>query len=292
MFSAGRNRPRMIHCSTCIPTASRKRSPSSSAMAASGRSSGSTGSSEGGRQGPAEPEHPQNGPACEGRSPAIYWPTIAWFDGAGARSRSASVTDEAHRAWRPRPTSRSLNQSRHRPSKRRWGAIQRGAMIEGRADFAERGFNDRRHLVNRSLARETRMKRGAGWRRADRPPVGRGDGGWRGAWLGWRFAIFMALLPVDSAEAGSNQGTTTGPADAGPVISLAVDPSAPETVYAGTGHTATLAGTVFKSTNGGASWAPANSGLPDLFIRALVIDPQTPSTIYAGTSGGVFKSVN
>src|SRR5262245_3670787 len=102
----------------------------------------------------------------------------------------------------------------------------------------------------------------------------------------------MAFLPVDAAEAGSKQWTTTGPADAGPVISLAVDPSATETVDAGTGHAATLAGTVFKSTDGGASWVPANSGLPDHFIRALAIDPRTPSTIYAGTSGGVFKSVN
>jgi photosystem II stability/assembly factor-like uncharacterized protein len=148
-------------------------------------------------------------------------------------------------------------------------------MIEGRADFAERRFNDLRRVADGSRASET-MSRSAGW----------------GAWLGWRLAILMTLLRADAAEAGANQWTTTGPADAGPVISLAVDPSAPETVYAGTGHTATLAGTVFKSTNGGTSWGPANSGLPDLFIRSLVIDPQTPSTIYAGTSGGVFKSVN
>jgi photosystem II stability/assembly factor-like uncharacterized protein len=165
-------------------------------------------------------------------------------------------------------------------------------MIEGRADFSERGFYDPQREVDGSLASETMMSWGPGCCLGDDLPVRGKNGGWWRTWLGWRLAIFMAFLPMDAAEAGSNQWTTTGPADAGPVISLAVDPTAPETVYAGTGHTAALAGTVFKSTNGGASWVPANSGLPDLFICVLVIDPQTPATIYAGTSGGVFKSVN
>ena len=57
---------------------------------------------------------------------------------------------------------------------------------------------------------------------------------------------------------------------------------------------------MFKSTNGGGNWAPANTGLPDVFVRALAIDPQTTSTIYAGTSGafigpvfrGMFKSID
>src|SRR5262245_35609977 len=54
------------------------------------------------------------------------------------------------------------NQSRHHPSQCRWDTIQRGAMIEGRADFAKQGFND--------------LQRGA-------------DGGWWRTWLGWRLAI-------------------------------------------------------------------------------------------------------
>jgi photosystem II stability/assembly factor-like uncharacterized protein len=113
-------------------------------------------------------------------------------------------------------------------------------------------------------------------------------------------AILMALFPVAQSNAGLDQWTSNGPANSGPINSLAVDPSAPETVYAGSGIAGMLAGTVFKSTNGGASWAPANNGLPSVFVRALVIDPQTPSTIYAGTSGtfigpvfrGMFKSID
>src|SRR5438105_15781824 len=57
---------------------------------------------------------------------------------------------------------------------------------------------------------------------------------------------------------------------------------------------------VFKSTDGGGSWRPASTGLPDVStIQTLVIDPSTPSTIYAGevpfngTGGaGVFKSTD
>ena len=70
---------------------------------------------------------------------------------------------------------------------------------------------------------------------------------------------------------------------------LAVDPSTPATLYAGT-----FGGGVFKSLNGGGSWAPANAGLTGLsaYINALAIDPATPATVYAGTDAGVFKTVN
>jgi hypothetical protein len=113
-------------------------------------------------------------------------------------------------------------------------------------------------------------------------------------------ALLMAMLLAVPVDAGQNQWTSNGPASSGPINSLAVDPSAPETVYAGSGVSGMLPGTVFKSTNGGASWAPANNGLPSVFVRALIIDPQTPSTIYAGTSGtfigqvfrGMFKSID
>ena len=62
------------------------------------------------------------------------------------------------------------------------------------------------------------------------------------------------------------------------VIDLAMDPSSPETVYAGTDEG------VFKSTDGGASWIAANSGLADFTtVFALAIVPSSPETVYAGT---------
>jgi photosystem II stability/assembly factor-like uncharacterized protein len=57
---------------------------------------------------------------------------------------------------------------------------------------------------------------------------------------------------------------------------LALDPTSPSIVYAGT------AIGVFKSTDGGESWASA--GLAGTPIGVLAIDPTTPSTLYAGNS--------
>ena len=68
------------------------------------------------------------------------------------------------------------------------------------------------------------------------------------------------------------------------VRALVIDPSATSTLYAGT-HDG-----VYKSTTGGDSWNPVNTGLTNTEVRALAIDPATPSTLYAGTDGGVFKS--
>ena len=49
---------------------------------------------------------------------------------------------------------------------------------------------------------------------------------------------------------------------------------------------------VFKSTNGGGNWSPANTGLTATTVHTLAIDPVTPTTLYAGTDDGVFKSTN
>lgn len=72
------------------------------------------------------------------------------------------------------------------------------------------------------------------------------------------------------------------------VYALAIDPTSPQTLYAGTS-----ARGVFKSTNGGGSWAAANSGLKNTDVLALALDPSDGQIMYAGTSGsGVFRSAN
>ena len=68
------------------------------------------------------------------------------------------------------------------------------------------------------------------------------------------------------------------------VWALAIDPSTPTTLYAGTWNG------VFKSINGGTTWSA--NGLTGNGVFALAIDPSTPTTLYAGTNGGVFKSIN
>jgi photosystem II stability/assembly factor-like uncharacterized protein len=83
------------------------------------------------------------------------------------------------------------------------------------------------------------------------------------------------------------------------VLALVIDPQSPTTLY-----TAFEQGGVFKSTDAGANWSPANSGLIDArgFAGAvsLAIDQRNPRTLYAvsvqrydsGPRWGVFKSID
>jgi photosystem II stability/assembly factor-like uncharacterized protein len=75
--------------------------------------------------------------------------------------------------------------------------------------------------------------------------------------------------------------------EGGTIYTLALHPTSPNTLYAGT-----WSGSVFKSTDGGASWSAVNS--PSAHpVLALALHPTTPSTLYAGTEGGgVFKSTD
>jgi photosystem II stability/assembly factor-like uncharacterized protein len=77
---------------------------------------------------------------------------------------------------------------------------------------------------------------------------------------------------------------------------FAIDPKNPSTVYV-----SRLSSGVYKSTNGGASWRPANSGMPmnipgdfrSCCVTAVTIDPQNPNTLYVSSANGViFKSTN
>jgi len=71
----------------------------------------------------------------------------------------------------------------------------------------------------------------------------------------------------------------------GQVIDLAIDPALPRTLYAAVA----LPRAVFKSVDGGATWAAAVAGLPlHTQALALAIDPVRPATLYLGTSSGVF----
>jgi hypothetical protein len=71
------------------------------------------------------------------------------------------------------------------------------------------------------------------------------------------------------------------------IQALAIDPSTPQTIYAGTPRG------ILKSVNGGATWAPISSDAPNTDIRSLAIDPSAPQTIYAGLrGGGMLKSTD
>ena len=116
------------------------------------------------------------------------------------------------------------------------------------------------------------------------PPV---LGAWRSAAVLLSAVLFV--VSAHSAQAGVNVWTTHGPYG-GAVQALAIDPTMPTTLYAGTGNG------VYKSTDAGNSWRAAWSLTGAM---ALAIDPKTPSTLYAGftscgmgCNGGVLKSTD
>ena len=97
----------------------------------------------------------------------------------------------------------------------------------------------------------------------------------------------LALLSTsqsNTVSAGPNAWTSIGP-EGGRILSLAIDPATPTTLYAGT------FGGVFKSTDGGGNWNAVNTGLTSTYVNNLAIDPKTPTTLYAGIYD-LFKSTN
>jgi len=102
-------------------------------------------------------------------------------------------------------------------------------------------------------------------------------------------SILMSMIWM--ALAGATQSWAQG--SSSQVLTIAIDASNPNTVYA-----STVAQGVFKTTNGGATWASANSGIV-ADTSSLSIHPTTPTTLYAAsvnlttlTPGGVFKTTN
>jgi photosystem II stability/assembly factor-like uncharacterized protein len=101
----------------------------------------------------------------------------------------------------------------------------------------------------------------------------------------------LAFFGLRASVAAPDTWGSHGP-PGGIVNAIAIDPSSPSTVYAGTTY-----GGVFKSTDGGASWSTSNNGLTVRLVSALAIDPTNPATIYAGTQEiqyqpALFKSVD
>ncbi|GJL56949.1 MAG: hypothetical protein NPIRA02_40810 [Nitrospirales bacterium] len=71
------------------------------------------------------------------------------------------------------------------------------------------------------------------------------------------------------------------------VNQVVFDPQGSQTLYA-----ATTVG-VFRSTDGGRTWAERMSGMTEInFVVSLAIDPLKPDILYAGTTGGVYRSKN
>lgn len=106
-----------------------------------------------------------------------------------------------------------------------------------------------------------------------------------------------------STDAGDNWAPTGDTMLNMAVVSLAMDPNDPLTLYAGTGEgffngDAVRGLGIFKTTDGGQTWnqlAGTVTGVPSgafFYVNDLVISPQDSDRIYAGTRTGVWRSLD
>jgi photosystem II stability/assembly factor-like uncharacterized protein len=84
---------------------------------------------------------------------------------------------------------------------------------------------------------------------------------------------YATYLPMVSL----GRSSWLGP-DGGRPVALAIDPSNPAILYAGSWGTG-----MHKSVDGGLNWFQINTGLDNWFINSLAIDPTQPEILYAGT---------
>ena len=114
---------------------------------------------------------------------------------------------------------------------------------------------------------------------------------------GAKSASFNCQFTHASLFRSTDDGATWTEVDAGlalaghSVTALAVDTVDPQLVYAGTGHDSfPLTGDgVWKTTDGGASWARAGTALKGLSITAVTVSP-LPNVVWAATASAVFRS--
>ena len=97
---------------------------------------------------------------------------------------------------------------------------------------------------------------------------------------------------TDNGSTWTGLNTLGNPTDRD-ILSMAIDPAAPSTIYVGTqGHG------LFKTTDGGNSWIAINNGITSGFgtnsrvVDDVVIDPSNSSTLYINVVGTINKSTN
>ena len=84
-------------------------------------------------------------------------------------------------------------------------------------------------------------------------------------------------LGPTKADLAKNGGISLAKTDAGRVSAVVIHPSDVNTVYAGFSG-----GGVWKTVNGGSTWAPLTENLGTLSVGALVMDPSNTNTLYLG----------
>lgn len=96
--------------------------------------------------------------------------------------------------------------------------------------------------------------------------------------------ISNSFIPsVAGIDSGS--WTSIGPGNiGGRVRALVIHPGTPNTMWLGS-----VGGGIWKTTNGGTSWAPLDDFMTNLAVSTLIIDPADPDILYAGTGEGFYN---
>ena len=112
------------------------------------------------------------------------------------------------------------------------------------------------------------------------------------------FGTLAVAASVDPALFGALKWRSIGPYRGGRALAVAGLPGDPDTFYFGA-----VAGGVWKTTDGGATWAPLTDGTPISSVGALAVAPSDHNVIYVGSGeaaprgdmthgDGVYKSVD
>jgi regulation of enolase protein 1 (concanavalin A-like superfamily) len=132
----------------------------------------------------------------------------------------------------------------------------------------------------RAKAQVDRLKWGGAVRRLESAPAVQLDPG--------MFTATSTAVSLPAASSGAVSPTAwrwLGPGNIGGRIrSLVVKPTDPKTMFAGG-----VGGGIWKTSDGGASWAPVDDFMAVLSVASLVINPVTPSVMYAGTGEGYYN---
>ena len=98
-----------------------------------------------------------------------------------------------------------------------------------------------------------------------------------------------------TADGGTTWVTHTDTMPTLGVSAILVDYSNPNTIYIGSGDRdagdATGLG-VYKSTNGGLTWAPAKTGMGNQTVGRMLQDPSSSLIMLAATSGGIYRTID
>ena len=71
------------------------------------------------------------------------------------------------------------------------------------------------------------------------------------------------------------------------VQSIAIDPTDPDVIYAGTWHLP------WKTTDGGKTWSNIKQGIiDDSDVFSIIVDPKNPNVVYASACSGIYKSAD